>query len=82
MTDWSFDMGSAPRDGRRVLTVTLADGAPRVVVSRWLPPQKDRPDGRWEMYSAAHPPYAWAPFPNDPPTPPRLRTLADLSVFD
>lgn len=44
----------------------LAAGAGGVLVSRWLPPGKDRTEGRWEFFATANPPYAWAPWPTPP----------------
>lgn len=37
-----------------------------VTTSAWLPPQKDRPNGRWEMLSTGQQPEAWMPYPEYP----------------
>lgn len=79
MIAWSYDMEAAKREPR-VLAAALDNGVPTTFVSRWLPPQKDRPEGRWEFFTAAKPPYAWAPWP-EAPEPPET-SAGQLSVFD
>jgi hypothetical protein len=46
--------------------VILATKCGTVTVSRWLPPQPDRPEGRWEMLATGEQPIAWMAFPTHP----------------
>ena len=60
------------RDGKEIIkqvfkpeTVIVAvQGV--VTLSRWLPPQKDRPAGRWDMLATGQQPEAWMPWPEYP----------------
>lgn len=60
---WSYDMDAAKTEPK----VLLAN-AGGVLVSRWLPPGKERAEGRWEFFPAmpTNPPYAWARWPTPP----------------
>lgn len=79
VTNWNFDMSQAPRGSLVTIdrqigknTATIEQHVPdliiaagrdgkTVTVSRWLP-EADR----WNMFSKAHPPIAWMPFPKHP----------------
>ena len=46
--------------------VIVAASGRMVMVSYWMPPQEDRPNGRWHGLAAAEKPIAWMPFPEFP----------------
>ena len=46
--------------------VIVAASGRMVMVSYWMPPQEDRPNGRWHGLAAAERPIAWMPFPEFP----------------
>lgn len=71
---WSYDMDAAKDGLARLVAFLSNDGSHRIGLSRWLPPQKDRPEGRWEFFTVGNPPYAWAEWP-EAPTP--IRALPD-----
>lgn len=46
--------------------VLVAASGKMVMVSYWMPPQKDRPNGRWHGLATGEQPIAWMPFPDFP----------------
>ena len=46
--------------------VIVAASGRMVMVSYWMPPQEDRPNGRWHGLAAAEQPIAWMLFPEFP----------------
>lgn len=58
MIQWSHDFSAAPTRGP--ILAAAADG--RVRASKWLPKES-----RWEMFTRALPPVAWAAWPSYDP---------------
>lgn len=46
--------------------VLVATSGRMVMVSYWMPPQEDRPNGRWHGLATDEQPVAWMQFPDFP----------------
>lgn len=65
---WCFSAEHAPKDRMIIAAFQTKSGA-HVCKTRWLPPQADRPNGRWEFMNEGQHPYAWLSWPDAPDFP-------------